>query len=123
MAFCGLCGKEIPEGQTFCRECNNQLAKPEVSSPAPKKKNGNAISVMFFIAAGLTFIFCLLGGIQILLGADSMSILSSVSGNTVAEFFYNNCGTVFGGLGLFIIAFGIFAGALLTYLGYKSKKS
>ena len=122
MAFCGLCGKEIPEGQTFCRECNNKLANPKTEVGAVKKQKWSAVSVICFVAAGLTFLLCLLGGIQILLGADSIATLSSALGNTIAELFYNNCGTVFGGVGLFIIAFGLFSGALLAYLGCKYKK-
>ncbi len=123
MAFCGLCGKEVPDGQTFCRECNNELANPMTKVPDQKKQKGSPVPVICFIAASLTFIFCLFGGVQMLLGADSMASLASVSGNTVAERFYNYCGTIFGGFGLFVIAFGIFAGAFLTYCGYKNIKN
>lgn len=122
MAFCGLCGKEVSDGQTFCRECNNELASPKTKAPAGKKQKGSPVPVICFFAAGLTFILCLFGGVQMLLGADSMSSLASVSGNTVAERFYNYCGTAFGGLGLFVIACGIFAGTFFTYCGYKNIK-
>ncbi|MCI8611855.1 MAG: hypothetical protein HFE66_08070 [Clostridiales bacterium] len=123
MAFCGLCGKEISEGQTFCRECNNNLACPQPEKQfVPKKSKGSPASIICFIAAGLTFILCLFGGIQMLTGAENISRLAYVSGNTVTEIFYNNCGTVFRGLGLFVIACGIFAGTFLTYYGYKNIK-
>ena len=56
MAFCGLCGKEISDGQTFCRECNNNLACPQAESqPVPKRSKRGPVSIICFIAAGLTF--------------------------------------------------------------------
>ncbi len=123
MAFCGLCGKEISDGQTFCRECNNNLACPQAESqPVPKRSKRGPVSIICFIAAGLTFLLCLFGGIQMLNGAENMSRLASVSGNTVAEIFYNNCGTVFGGFGLFVIACGVFTGTFLIYCGFKNVK-
>lgn len=123
MAFCGLCGKEISDGQTFCRECNNDLAYPQAKKqPVPQKAKGDPASIICFIAAGIIFLLCLFGGFQMLIGAENMSRLTSVSGNTVAEIFYNNCGTVFGGFGLFVIACGVFACTFLIYCGLKNIK-
>ena len=127
MAFCGLCGKEVSDGQTFCRECNNELANPKTKAPDQEEQKGTPIVIFCFISAGITFILSLLGGIQILIGAEGLTKIFIASGYgeaaTTAVTFYNRYGTILGGLGLFIIAFGFFAGAFLTYCGYKNIKS
>ena len=127
MAFCSKCGKEISEGSSFCPNCgaNGAISQNTLQSNIPcngQKQKIDIVSIFCFAVAGLVLFLSLISGIKMLGGAGELANLRSVAGNSVAESYYNECGTVYGGFALFILAFGLFASGILTYLGLKNTK-
>ena len=74
MAFCSMCGKEMPEGSVFCSACGNRLElegqtstlqqQPEVQQPIPqqppvsqKPKSGmNGLALAGFIVSCVSIV-------------------------------------------------------------------
>lgn len=121
MAFCKNCGQEIPEGIGICPNCGVGGMTSQNVAPVHTTKIKMA-SVICFIVAGLVLLLSLIAGFRMLGGAGELASIRSQAGNSIAEAYYNECGTVYGGLAWFVIAFGLFASGLLTYLGLKDRK-
>lgn len=123
MKYCSKCGKEISEADEFCPNCGGMANKPESTPVSGVVLNKtNIISIVCFVMAGLILIISLIACIKISGGAHELSVMRSVAGDTIAEAYYNECGAVYGGLAMFVMAFGLFASSIISYLGYKTLK-
>lgn len=131
MKYCSNCGKEISETDGFCPHCGGMTNKPAnipVNMPVNMPVNGSTnnkngiVPIVCFIIAGLILILSLIACIKISGGAQELSALETISGDTIDEAYYNECGTVYGGFAMFVMAFGLFASGILSYLGYKDIK-
>ena len=126
--FCSKCCKEIPDGSISCPICGaangNTSFANSGAAPMPVQKTdlNKIISIVLFAVAGIILILSLIACIKISGGAAELVDLHSVGGGTVAEAYYNECGAVYGGLAMFVISFGLFAGGMLSYLGFKGLK-
>ena len=128
MAFCSKCGTEISEGSQFCPNCgaSESISQNSVQANSPvtiKKQKIDIVSIICFAVAGLVLLLSLIACFKMMGGAGELADLRSQAGNTVAEFYYNECGTIYSGFALFIMAFGLFASGLLSYLGFKNMKN
>lgn len=83
MAYCNICGKQIPDGHTYCKDCasaslrqvqqQTQHAQPRQSGqPAPKKKAG-----IGKIGCGLLVILLACAGIYVVVQWASQSPITS----------------------------------------------
>lgn len=127
MQYCGKCGMEMAEGSSFCPKCGagGHLSQEPASFNgriAAAKPQMNVVSIVCFAVAGLVLLFSLIACFKIMGGAGDMADLRSVGGGTVSEAYYNYCGAVYGGIGLFALAFGLFASGLLAYFGFTHMK-
>ena len=134
MKFCKKCGAELLDNAGFCGKCGEKVSEPiqqsgfhpETASPQyvnpPVQSRVSFISLIQFIAGALVLLLCFIAGFKIMDGANDMVRLSSVSGTSVAEAFYNYSGSVYNGFALFVIALGIFGGMIFFSLGMKNLK-
>lgn len=130
MKFCEKCGNEILEGGVFCSNCGANSNVPQnpvytntsVTSLTVEKPKVTIVSILCFVVAGLVLLLSLISCFKMMGGAGELSRMSSLSGDSLAEAYYNGCGTVYGGLALFVMAFGLFASGMLTCLGLKNLK-
>lgn len=123
MKYCSTCGKEISDENGFCPNCGVNGISSNNALQMPAKGlglNQNRVSIALFVFAGLILILSLVACFKIMGGANELSDLTSQAGNTIAEAYYNECGTVYGGFAFFSLAFGLFASGLIAYLGYKN---
>jgi uncharacterized membrane protein len=45
MSFCKACGKELPEGNTFCPSCGASISAPAPAAPAGATAGGGAVAM------------------------------------------------------------------------------
>lgn len=108
---CKKCGQVNEDSANFCDNCgasltrtidnDSQKTKVEIKQNKPiKNSNGEGSAI-----AGIA---CILGGIISIAGSFQMKDIQSVSGDSIAEAFYNAFGTFGIGLGIFMIGIGIY---------------
>ncbi|WP_459481910.1 zinc-ribbon domain-containing protein [Clostridium saccharoperbutylacetonicum] len=103
---CSQCGQENEENAKYCDSCGNDLAKLEEKQVVSYSKNestktNNSANMWFSITSTLA-------GIIVIVGSLKMTQIKSVAGDSIAESFYNSFG-IFGiGIGLFIVAIGVY---------------
>lgn len=139
MMYCNECGTKLTEGEKFCSNCGKKIEEEYVNTDIKEeeikeeaKKNSNSIlnnirprKLMVLIKLGL-YILAVVVIIMFFNGADSigrasykMITLRSVSGETVAEAYYQYYGTFLSGLENVVRALGITCGVIIAYIGKK----
>ena len=108
--YCSNCKAELQPGINFCPECGEKImqdAPPqqrvETNNLPYKSKKYTNIGIVLRVFGVLSAIICLAAGLQ-------MTTLESVSGNSVAEFYYHS-------VGVFVIGLAIFIGPFLWGFG------
>ena len=117
MGFCPNCGNAT-DG-TRCEKCGYGMYTANQESGMDFKK---VVAILCFVVAAVILLFSFISFTSISKAANNLQDLRSVSGNTVAEAYYNECGNMYSGLATFVLVFGIFAGSLLSYIGVKNIK-
>ncbi len=118
MGFCPNCGNEM--NGTICERCGYGI------NTVNKKSGTNLnliVSIICFAVAGVILLLSIVAFANISKGAANLQDLRSVAGDTVAEAYYNECGRVYSGFGIFVIIFGLFASGSLSCFGIKTLKN
>lgn len=132
--YCSKCQKEFDDDSVFCPICGSALEKTydlhqETAHPqapaysnrpvASIAKKSNSLSLIAFILSGVVLLLAIISTIMMFIGAADMSTLSSIGGESLAEYYYQDHGLIYKGLSLFIFALGIFCSGVLSYIGMK----
>lgn len=125
--FCEKCGNEIKEGEKFCGKCGKSIEQGEekinVSNERKIESNQGAplIRLVLYIVAIIVIIMFFNGAGTIAEASDKMLTLRSVSGETVAEAYYQYYGRFLDGLAIVVRGLGITCGIVIGYIGRKFK--
>ena len=132
--YCEKCGNEIKEGEKFCAKCGNNLEQEEIKKESTTEKakeyvqknveNKQPIQIVklvLYILAIVIVIMAFSSAGTIGEASNDMQNLRSVSGDTVAEAYYQYYGTFLEGLATMIRALGITCGIIIGYIGRKIK--
>lgn len=125
--FCEKCGNEIKEGEKFCGKCGKNIEQEEVKNDISNEKKVGSnqgaplIRLVLYIVAIIVIIMFFNGAGTISEASDKMLSLRSVSGETVAEAYYQYYGRFLEGLAVVIRGLGITCGIIIGYIGRKFK--
>ena len=122
-AFCDRCGQPqqpvvVPPGNTAYvppmqpAEAQNAAAL-EMMRQTQKKKTLRKYNVF----AIFLFIFFLIAGMVVLIGASEMAGIRSVAGDSIMEASYQGMGIVYRGIGIAICTLGAFLALVVHWLG------
>lgn len=132
--FCNKCGNEIKEGEKFCAKCGNNLEQEEIKKEnttekatdyvqknVENKQPMQIVKLVLYILAIVIVVMAFSSAGTIAEASNDMQNLRSVSGETVAEAYYQYYGTFLEGLATMIRALGITCGIIVGYIGRKIK--
>ena len=125
--FCENCVNEIKEGEKFCGNCGKSIEQGEVKNNVSNERNTESnqgaplIRLVLYIVAIIVIIMFFNGAGTIAEASDKMLSLRSVSGETVAEAYYQYYGRFLEGLAIVIRGLGITCGIIIGYIGRKLK--
>ena len=106
--YCPNCGKENTEGTFYCPECGNSLFISKDKQQTILADNVKLAQIIIFVLGLIAFFILLFKGV-------SLSHLRSVSGDSVAEKYYQ-------GIGIALIAGSFLALSSTVYKIFKLKK-
>ena len=132
--YCEKCGNEIKEGEKFCAKCGNNLEQEEIKKESTTEKAKDyvqknvenkqpmqIVKLVLYILAIVIVVMAFSSAGTIAEASNDMQNLRSVSGETVAEAYYQYYGTFLEGLATMIRALGITCGIIVGYIGRKIK--
>ena len=125
--LCENCGNVIKEGEKFCGKCGKSIEQGEVKNNVSNERNTESnqgaplIRLVLYIVAIIVIIMFFNGAGTIAEASDKMLTLRSVSGETVAEAYYQYYGRFLEGLAIVIRGLGITCGIIIGYIGRKFK--
>ncbi len=132
--YCEKCGNEIKEGEKFCAKCGNNLEQEEIKKEnttekatdyvqknVENKQPMQIVKLVLYILAIVIVVMAFSSAGTIAEASNDMQNLRSVSGETVAEAYYQYYGTFLEGLATMIRALGITCGIIVGYIGRKIK--
>lgn len=132
--YCEKCGNEIKEGEKFCAKCGNNLEQEEIKKESTTEKAKDyvqknvenkqpmqIVKLVLYILAIVIVVMAFSSAGTIAEASNDMQNLRSVSGDTVAEAYYQYYGTFLEGLATMVRALGITCGIIVGYIGRKIK--
>ena len=132
--YCEKCGNEIKEGEKFCAKCGNNLEQEEIKKEnttekatdyvqknVENKQPMQIVKLVLYILAIVIVVMAFSSAGTIAEASNDMQNLRSVSGETVAEAYYQYYGTFLEGLATMIRVLGITCGIIVGYIGRKIK--
>lgn len=132
--YCEKCGNEIKEGEKFCAKCGNNLEQEEIKKESTTEKAKDyvqknienkqpiqIVKLVLYILAIVIVIMTFSSAGTIAEASNDMQNLRSVSGETIAEAYYQYYGTFLEGLATMVRALGITCGIIVGYIGRKIK--
>ena len=132
--YCEKGGNEIKEGEKFCAKCGNNLEQEEIKKEnttekatdyvqknVENKQPMQIVKLVLYILAIVIVVMAFSSAGTIAEASNDMQNLRSVSGETVAEAYYQYYGTFLEGLATMIRALGITCGIIVGYIGRKIK--
>lgn len=132
--YCEKCGNEIKEGEKFCAKCGNNLEQEEIKKESTTEKAKDyvqknienkqpiqIVKLVLYILAIVIVIMAFSSAGTIAEASNDMQNLRSVSGETIAEAYYQYYGTFLEGLATMVRALGITCGIIVGYIGRKIK--
>lgn len=132
--YCEKCGNEIKEGEKFCAKCGNNLEQEEIKKEnttekatdyvqknVENKQPMQIVKLVLYILAIVIVVMAFSSAGTIAEASNDMQNLRTVSGETVAEAYYQYYGTFLEGLATMIRALGITCGIIVGYIGRKIK--
>lgn len=123
---CSKCNSEIKEGEEFCAQCGTRHQESEITKSQNNLKNIGkpslftaCIKVGLYILAIVVIIISFEGADNIENAGSNMRKLRSVSGETVAEAYYQYYGTFLNGVANIARVLGITCAVIIAYVSKK----
>jgi hypothetical protein len=128
--FCSNCGTPIESERNNCQNCGHIIETDilirrflEQSNRVEVIRKRSVSKIILFSILAIT-VLCMFFMAATIVGQGGSDIgsIQSVSGDSIAEAYYNGMGTIYSGIAIAINAVGIFLSAILMVIGLQKGK-